>query len=396
MIVSAPMTPTCLAGTRFMVSTLDEVWLDAQVRFDIVAASVAAKVGVKRPTPRLTLDRTPLAEVIARVRRIGPDHVQIQFGDGFVKSLLNLIDGLSDQQLSRLLSPDDSAIAGANELEDTRIVLYSVAEQFLMHHELFHLLCGHLDQRADELGDAGRALDELELAAFSKSQPPKPKASVKADLPYFVELEADASAIQFLADRTAMGDLARIVVDAETRPISDLEGPERAKAFRLCIASAWLVMLLFEGLRDGDEASLSHPWPGARIMGLLLALAPFYASVTDITEDPNGDRFTTLTDRTAESMVDYLMNAVNPAMKFAVSLVDGDRVVGEYRDPTSKRSDLFVDTLRDLSALIFSKEVATPSGRQLDRLMRRRAQFLRLMRPYRYFDLEVEQRPGAT
>lgn len=379
-----------------MISTLDEVWLDAQARFETVMASVATKVCATKPSPTLTLDRTPLAEVTARVQRVGPKHVQIQFGDVFLKSLLNLIDGISDEQLSQLLQPGASSAADAKALEDTRIVLYSVAEQFLMHHELFHLLCGHLDQRAVELGDAGFALDELELAASAKSQPVKKRPSTKADLPFFVELEADASAIQFLADRAAMGDIARIIANAKARPISELEGDERAMAFRLCIASVWLVMLLFEGLRDGDEASFSHPWPAARLMGLLFALAPFYATIIDITEDVNGDRFTVLNGDTRERMTDYLINAVKPAMKFAVGLVDGDQVVAGYQRPDPCRSNLFVDTLRDLAALIFNKEVITPGGRQLDRLMRKRAQFLKLMRPYRYFELEVERRREAS
>lgn len=378
-----------------MVSTLDDVWLDAQARFEMVIASVATKVGATRPSPRLTLDRTPLADVTARIHRVGREHVQIQFGDGFLKSLLNLIDGLDDEQLSKLLQPDGASAADAKTLEDTRIVLYSVAEQFLMHHELFHLLCGHLDQRSAELGEAGFAIDELELAASAKAQPGKRRPSTKADLPFFVELEADASAIQFLADRAAMGDIARIIANAEDRPISELEGQERATAFRLCIASVWLVMLLFEGLHDGDDASLSHPWPAARIMGLLFALAPFYASITDITEDAKGDRFTVLTGDTPERMTDYLINAVKPAMKFAVALVDGNQIVAGYQKPDPGRSNLFVDTLRDLAALIFNKEVTTPSGRQLDGLMRRRTHFLKLMRPYRYFELEVERNQKA-
>lgn len=363
---------------------LDAAWQDATAQFGAILSNLTSALELDRPLPPITLRRTPQSGVTARIRRTQSGRVFIDLGDEFLYRLLNLIELLDDAQLTALLGADRITPPDADRLEAARVALYGVAEQFVLHHELFHLLCGHLDQQPAE--SSGRALSLQEMSASARSRVRRGGRADDPALRLYVELEADNTALQFLVDRCIVGDLAPVLPESDVAntPLSTLEGPAKAPAFRLTFAAVWLVLWLFEDLRC-DEPSESHPWPAARLMALFFTLLPYYADLATDPADSDEERFATLTAESATLATEYMIHVVSPAMKFVVALADDDEIVRQYRDPDLSRSSLFADVLLDLRGLIFGHEVKTPGALQLLALEGRRSEFMRLFEPYRYF-----------
>lgn len=309
----------------------------------------------------------------------------IELGDEFLHRLLNLVSLLDDDRLSALVyGAHLSEESDPDRLEGARVALYSMAEQFVIHHELFHLLCGHLDQQV-------KASRRIRLS-ISETPGAHRSAAAMADISrgtvqsLYIEMEADNSAVQFLVDQCAIADLATVFPYLEDGPrvLSMLEGPIKAPAFRLFFAAVWLVLWLFEDLRNG-AASISHPWPSARLLALLFTLLPYYADMASAPADGDGEHFALLTEHTAALATEYMLEVVSPAMKFVLALADDDQVVQQFKEPDLSRSDLFADVLLDLKSLLFGDQVKTPGALQLLELERRRGEFTRLFAPYRYF-----------
>jgi hypothetical protein len=372
-----------------MSSRDDDAWLDAGRRFEGLIDSLPLAIRMRRPLPPIRLRRVTNPNVTARIRRAAAGNVSIEFGDEFLSRLVNLVEHIDAEQLSLLLAPTPEA--GQSEqtaqIEDARLALYAIGEQFVIHHELFHLLCGHLDQRLASSTRRGLALEELSLAALRHKKPKNRKRTEAMELALFIELEADSSAAQFLFDKCLIGDLAAVFPDLATDglPLSLVEGPGRAAAFRLCFAAIWLVLLLFEGLRV-DQPSGSHPWPATRLLALLFTLLPYFADIADEAEAIGGERFAILTEHTASSTREFMLDVVRPAMKFVLAHGDAEEVLDRYKAPDPTRSSLFADVLHDLQGLIFDTPLKTQGGSQLLSLIRKRPQFTALLEPYRYFD----------
>lgn len=379
-----------------MTARADDAWRDATERFAVIRSMLPSALNLRRQLPEIRLSRVTNPKVTARIRRSAAGRVIIEFGDEFLDRLLNLVEHLDEDMLGSLLvstaAPDRP---GSAQLEAARIALYAMAEQFVMHHELFHLLCGHLDHKATSTRGRRLALDESKPATRRARKNAKVGRLDGVELlPLFVELEADNSALQFLVDKCVVADLAAVFPDAgmDAVRLSTLEGPNRVPAFRLYLAAAWLVLSLFEGL--DDKPSKSHPWPAARLLALLFTLVPYYVDFPNVMENDDGEQFTILTDESAADTREYMLDVVRPAMKFATALGDEEEIVRLYKAPDSERSNLFADSLLDLKGLIFDTEVRTPGGLQLLALMRRRNHFAPLFDPFRYIDREEHTAAG--
>lgn len=377
------------AAVSTMRSQDDDAWLDASRRFDGVVAALPSALQLRHPLPPIKLRRVANPNVTARIRRAPKGSVFIEFGEEFLSRLVNVVQQVDPEQLSALLAPEPAPARPLEiaRLEATRLTLYAVAEQFVIHHELFHLLCGHLDQRVGSSARRGLALEELGIAAAVRAGRRAGRSADASALPLFIELEADNTAAQFLFDKCLIGDLALLFpgLGTDRIPLSVVEGTDRPAAFRVCFAAIWLVLLLFEGLR-ADEPSRSHPWPATRLLALLLTLLPYFADIPDSVEEPGGERFAILTEQTAESTKEFMLDVVRPAMKFVLAQGDAEEVVRRYKAPDPIRSSLFADVLRDLQGLVFDTDVETPGGLQLLDLIRRRPHFAALFEPFRYFD----------
>lgn len=370
-----------------MSSLIEGAWQDANERFAAVVAGLRAALTLDRPLPEIRLERTRDPAVTARVLKNPWGDVLVEIGDDFLGGLLDAIEQLHEDQLTLLVLPPSGARADALQHNDVRTALFAIAEQFVMHHELFHLLCGHLDQHIASAPGRHIALDETHTALHaSVSTPFDGPMTAERELSLFIELEADNSALQWLADRCAIGDFMTVLPSMADGavPISRAAPADQAVAFRLCFAAVWLVLLLFERSGASEQPSATHPWPSARLLALLMTLMPYYVQGVVISEDEQGQRFTVLNDDTLGPTKAFLLDVVRPAMKFVVAHADGDRIVSRYEKADPKRSDLFADVLRDLKALLLDDEVTTPGGRQVLTMLQKRRHYADLFSSYRY------------
>lgn len=367
---------------------MNSAWQDADDRFAAVVAGMRSALALDRPLPDVRLELTGDRSVTARVLKSPWGDVLVEIGDGFLQDLLNVIEQLDADQLTLLMTrPGEAASASPFLHNDVRTALFSIAEQFVMHHELFHVLCGHLDQHIASAAGHSIAIDESRSALYaSVSAPFDGQMTAERELSLFIELEADNSALQWLAHRCAIGDLMVVLPSMADGavPLSRVALVDKAIAFRLCFAAVWLVLLSFERSGASERTSTTHPWPSARLFALLVTLMPYYVEGADVHEDDQGQRFVVLDDETLEPTRSFLLDVVRPAMKFVIAHADGDRVVSRYEEADPRRSDLFADVLRDLQALLLEDEVTTPGGRQVLAMFKKRRHYADMFSDYRY------------
>ena len=248
-------------GASQMSALVEGAWQDANERFAAVVAGLRTALTLERPLPDVRLECTQDPAVTARVLKSPWGDVLVELGDHFLGDLLEAIEHLHEDQLTLLVLPPAGAPADAPQLNDVRTSLFAIAEQFVMHHELFHLLCGHLDQHIASAPGHHLALEENQTALHaSVSIPFDGPMSAERELSLFIELEADNSALQWLADRCAIGDLTTVLPSMADGavPISRALPADQAVAFRLCFAAVWLVLLLFERSGASKNPSPTH------------------------------------------------------------------------------------------------------------------------------------------
>jgi hypothetical protein len=365
--------------------SLDIAWRDMLARFSATIASLDVVVGLVKPLPTFELARSSDSRITAQVRQPRPSSVVIEIGAQFLADLSARIEGIDADDLDVLLALEDreNPLTAA----DARIVLHAMAEQFIVHHDLFHVLGGHVAHDLAASGASARAaLAFSEPNALRLGQAPGDTGSAMApelELSLYRELEGDDSALQLLADHCAFEDLAASL-DIPPAPVAAYDGDARVIGFRLLFAAAWLVLLALEPARDefADESG-THPWPAARLLSLLFTLLQHFVGPAPMREDERGQQFMTLSAATLDSVRGYLMDVVRPTMKFVVAQADGARVVALFEQADPGRSDLFADVLLDLKGLFLDQEVRTPAGRQLLALLVRRSHFRQLFAPYR-------------
>jgi hypothetical protein len=369
------------------VLTLDEARASAKAQFDALIASLQASPELVPALPRITFAATG-RNITARVYKSNHEY-HVEIGDGFVSQLLASIERLDEQQIALIVGSKRRNARDVLDPGAVRAVLYAVAEKFVLCHELFHVLCGHLDHRIKSSGGSDLALDEFALAEETGARASDyDRSPAELDLAFFRELEADDTAVQFLAGMSRIEELAALIpaLDPEPDLSSMPKGQGRLLAFRLLFAALWQVVLLFETSRPPKREPTVHPFPASRLMSLLFTLMPYYLIDEETPEYELGERVR-LTEKTAELAREYMRAVVQPAMLFALSQNHRYDAATGPAESDPGESSLFGDTLRDLKALIVDAEVQTPGGRQLRKALEQRAEHVRALRPFRLVSL---------
>lgn len=358
--------------------TVDDVWDDLADRFDIIVGSLHSAVTLVKPLPEIVLTSTQSPRIKALVRRRQPEgDVSIELGRSFLAKLIASIDALDDRVLGHIIEIEGAPTPTAHSEAAIKVALLSISELFVVFHEMFHVLCGHLDERIHASAGHGLELEELPL-----DQPPRDDVDGKheRDLAFFMELEADASALQFMTECCTIDDIRPLLAasDAELDVISDLTGPDKILAFRLLFAGIWQVVLQFE-----SSAAQTHPWPAARLFSLLSTLMEHYVEGATLVDVERGQALRLTTDAAVDTATEYLRHVVGPATRFALAQLGEDERVVLPPNPTMP-SNVYADVLADLESFVFGRDMRTAAGRQLDEAMRLRARLAEWVAPHRY------------
>ena len=256
-----------------------------------------------------------------------------------------------------------------------------VAISFVLLHELFHLMGGHLDWLAKKRNIAQFDEDSLGLAFESGSANGSQTRPTRASLvtSYVLESEADCNAIQWLIQHASLGRLSKLLRTKQA-PVMHFRTAQRHVAFRLALGAVWLVIRRMEASRAQQMQSRrnTHPLPITRLFMAFGTFVQEYSVISEIHFDEEGGGQHTLSDEDVRSMRDFLKQILGPILK---------------TDWNPEKSIVPMQSLEGQMTLYFpdfanhmlNREVTTDVGREMLEMEKARFRMDRALKPYRYF-----------
>lgn len=256
--------------------------------------------------------------------------------------------------------------------------VHDLAILFVVHHELSHLVGGHVAWRAASSSAPRRAFDEVNLGLGDDDSAGATTSSREAREAYYLEVEADNSGLQWLMQSRPPASLGRLSGHGRVALV-DSTGDARVLSFRMLMVAVWLVMRLTEARRNPRivKPSASHPRPAARLLAAIATMMEHFALLTELRADASGQRIQTLGEQQAEDSRLFVTEVVRPVLRVDWSRPGAPLVSGSL----SKTLPL---VLRDLHNLLLIRKATTPGGIELEQLERLRRRMNRTLAPHRY------------
>ena len=337
--------------------------------------------------PRLTFADDPRnrfsAEILAR------DPPEIRIFRGFIADIRTETERLAPVLADACLDGLELLISRQEAETFVTRTCHDLVVSLVLLHELFHMLCGHLDAARHDYQNL-TALDEFALGLSIND--PDPNSGAELADPevlraYYQELEADNCAIQCVLQLPLRGPLAELLSALDTAGpdlpagAQDLPDDARVIAFRFLVASSWIMVRLFE-VKRADRLrvrSQSHPLPGSRLLAAIATVLEEFAQASDTTTvEPDGRRSHVLTEESARDYRLFLDAVLKPVLMSPWPVRDApDAADGFVISP------LWV--VQDLGNLMQNRERTTAPGRELSRLDSLRAEMNERFGKYRYY-----------
>jgi hypothetical protein len=359
-------------------ATLERKWLRI---FSALWRSVLGSARLYEIPPPVTLRFSyRLSESrAASIRRTARDGgARIEISTRLAAALDEEINGLQST-LSALLFR--SAWRQRERGREVLIAAEELAIGFILLHEIFHLVNGHfgwVETNAEHLGfDEGRLGLHLDAGGSGAGRPVATYSRISDA--YVLESEADCSAIQWMVQETAPAGMRRLFGLGET-PIQLFPKRRRAEAFRLFLATVWLVIRKLEAGREKSmrNNSKTHPLPVTRLFVAFGMLTQQYCRISGLRFDAQGGGQYTLTERDVASMREFLAEILRPVLTSdwnpGSPAIAAESLEGQMRF-----------YLPDFGNHLLNRPVQTIAGRELLRMERARFRMDRRLRPFRYY-----------
>jgi len=256
-----------------------------------------------------------------------------------------------------------------------------IAVSFILLHEVFHLMGGHLDWAAAQRGIAH--FDEQRLGmAFGRQRASKKSKSIHRvglSAAYVLESEADCNAIQWLLQSAELGELLGLL-RTRLKAAKDFAPQKRQAAFRLVLAAVWLVIRKLESSRATwlQQRGKTHPLPVTRLFMAVGTFLREYSEISDIQYDEKGGGQHQLRARDIVSMRRFLQRVLAPVLKADWSPEH------ETVPPNSLEGQMRL-YFPDFANHMLNRKVTTEVGRQMIQMERARFRMDRTLKPYRFF-----------
>jgi hypothetical protein len=258
-----------------------------------------------------------------------------------------------------------------------------LAVSFILFHEIFHLMGGHLDWTSQQRGLAQFDEQKLWLAFSTRSPERSSKRFGRTDLStsYVLESEADCNAIQWLLQYAELSGL-RQLLRSKGQPVIEWAPEKRQTAFRLALAAVWLVIRKLESLRASwlQPRGTTHPLPVTRVFMAFGTFLREYSSISDLEYDEAGGGQRRLTGKDVTSMREFLLHAMGPVLK-------ADWSPGKETVPPNSLEGQMRIYFPDFANHMLNREVKTRVGRQILQMERARFRMDRTLRPFRFFPI---------
>ncbi|MFC1747620.1 hypothetical protein ACFL2V_02315 [Pseudomonadota bacterium] len=309
-------------------------------------------------------------------------------------SILSVCDGIYTQLYQLISSHGESLIeaiypSGSGLDVDHLNVLdtiYDLAINFVLQHEMNHILCGHVDYLREAKG-----LRSVEFS-MSESLEERGNKSEKNWLhDYFLEVEADGTALEWMLDRLTFTQLhnefrALLGDDSpENTPIADLPGACREVGFRYLLVAVWLVVVLMEESRsqEAKDNNARHPLPAARLITAMATFMMYYAKLENLEVESSGQLTTTLSGQDADSLKAFFSYVVKPVVR-GVLMSNNANLVLPY-DGIDHEQDM-ASFLKDVHGLLKGEDTGSAVMIQVANIEKVRLDVLKFIEPFRYME----------
>lgn len=260
-------------------------------------------------------------------------------------------------------------------------VIEQLVVSFVLLHEIFHLMSGHVGLISS--GAKPLSFDEFGIGVFSAenhggTQTDTPSERKMAEA-YFMESEADCSALQWIIQMTLPMSLRRHLGQA-VPDFSSLTSIQRIVGFRMVLTAAWMTLRRMElnRARRMERPSETHPLPGARLFLAIGTLLQEYSEISDLRFDRQGAGHHTLTGSDVTTMTTFLHEILSPVLT-ADWNPDADVV------KRGSLEALMVTAFPDFANHMFNRKPQTPVGREVSRMERVRLRIYPRLARHRYF-----------
>ncbi len=270
--------------------------------------------------------------------------------------------------------------------------LFDLSFNFVLQHELNHILCGHLDYQ--------RATKGVDLAEYAMSESLCELGGLSDDIlrSYYLEVEADGTAIEWMLERLQFKQLnndlnallkAKFSSDMASLSIMDLPRATRDIGFRYLLVSVWLVICLMESNRSESvkEYNITHPLPAARLISAINILMLYYAKLSKLRIPDSGEMWVSPSSSDTQAMQEYLTNVVKPVIKSFAGInptMQKFPLVIPYGG--SNYGENLVNLLMDVKGLLKNEGNKSEVMIQVSRIESVRSEILEALEEFRYME----------
>lgn len=276
----------------------------------------------------------------------------------------------SNRALVRVAVLDNDAGRSTHSLDSivAQCVL-DLSASFIIIHELFHILGGHVGAARSRRAGQGTARRYALVDACSEisDREATPEIALRA---YYREVEADNSALQWMMlaePPRSVRALLAAVADADAAACTCValldDGPGRLVIFRALVTALLLMIRVLERRRGAQirRAAPEHPYPATRLLAGLSTLMEQFVEIVKPTIDRRGRKTQRLSGVQARDMRQFLREVLSPVL--SLPWASRDRAAARNGYETS--APLIV---LDLGNMLFRREPKTPPARELARI----------------------------
>ncbi len=264
--------------------------------------------------------------------------------------------------------------------------IYDIALQFVLHHELFHLLSGHFDYQRKNFG-----LGQIDEYYGFADMGNKPNGNDSLHF-YFQEMEADNSSLIWIINKLALEQVNLVLIslnlveDNFKEEIVLLTEGAKDFAYKMVFIAFWMVVSLIESYRLNVIKSTTeeHPFPVARIITCIHTLMEHYAKLI-ISRKSTGGNFVKLTNSNISYIERFIESIVLPFCTFFrdfpdASIADNELFTANDFDLSNK----VISIIKDSNNLLANRSPKNVGGLQIDDIEIVRREMEIKLNSYRY------------
>ena len=307
----------------------------------------------------------------------------IEVASSFIKDIV--------QELSINLHEASQAVLYGLEFGDAikdaeqfvRSALQENVVSFVVLHELFHILAGHLREQT-VFSDSELPLSEMSLGMTSTqaSDDVDEEELLRA---YYREFEVDDCALQAMVQLPLHEESLSFLSSIETEEqdgvlafeLINSTGLPKVFGYRLMAVSAWIIVRLIESKRSQQirRQFEAHPLPSARLLSCFTTLLEEYARLSGETLDSDGRKSRKPSSEEADSIVEFFELVFKPMSMFL-------QPIGSH---PQRPSMPIANLTQEMGTLMFGGEMQIDAGRLVLRLQSLRPEMEARLSTCRYY-----------